>query len=127
VSAFADRVVFRSGDARAGLVLAQATNGAIVERSRVLVGSMDPISGWMSPQYGDLVPTPTVWHSTRPTGTAVTFVNLLYPFESDAPNVVLKVRWGSEPGVFDVVVDEGGRRRSLSLDLTAGVAVRPLE
>ena len=126
-SALADRVVFRSGDARAGLVLAQATNGAVVERSRVLVGSMDPISGWMSPQYGDLVPTPTVWHSTRPTGTVVTFVNLLYPFESDPPNVVLKVQWGAEPGVFDVVVDEAGRRRSLSLDLTAGVAVRTLE
>jgi len=126
-SVVAGSVLFRSADARAGLVLAQATTGAVVERPRILRGSMDPISGWMSPQYGDLVPTPTVWYSTRPSTTPVTFVNLLYPFGDDPSSVALTVRWGPGPGVFEVVVDEGGGRRVLALDLTAGVTVRPVE
>src|SRR6185369_5787551 len=80
----ADRIGFRSAEAAAGLVLAYATAGADAEKPRIWNGSMNPIRGWTSPQYGDLIPTKPVWLSTPQSVTPVTFVTLIYPF-NDKP------------------------------------------
>jgi len=85
---------------------------------------MDPISGWTPPQYGELIATPTVWYSTRPSATPVTSVTLLYPFGDKPVDASLKVRFGSAPGAFDVVVEADGTRRALSFDLAEGATVR---
>jgi hypothetical protein len=119
-----DRIVFRSSEAAAGLVVAYATSGADAEKPRILKGSMDPISGWTSPQYGDLIPTPTVWLSARPSVRPVTFVTLLYPFNDQPVDAVLRVRFGSEQTPTEVVVEANGTRRVLALDVTEGTVMR---
>jgi len=126
-SVLADRIVFRSADARAGLVLAHAAAGTVDQKPRILKGSMDPISGWTSPQYGDLVPTPTVWYSTRPSAAPVTFVTLLYPFGDRPVDAFLTVRFGSPSGASEVVVEADGRRRVLTLDLAEGSVMRSIK
>jgi hypothetical protein len=120
----ADRIVFRSAETGAGLVLAHAISGAEGEKPRILKGSMEPISGWTSPQYGDLIPTPTVWYSTRSSTTPVTCITLLYPFGERLVDASLRVRFGSSPGGTEVVVDAPGMHRVLMLDLTEGTVVR---
>ena len=87
---------------------------------------MDPISGWTSPQYGDLIPTPTVWYSTRPSATPVTSITLLYPFDGQPVDASLTARFRSVPGpgAVEVMVEANGTRRVLSLDLTEGEVVR---
>ena len=124
-TASADRIVFRSAETRAGLVVAHATAGADGEKPRILKGSMDPISGWMSPQYGDLIAAPTVWLSTRPSITPVTFVTLLYPFNERPVDASLQVRFGSTSGSTEVVVDANSKPRVLTLDFTGGKVVVP--
>jgi hypothetical protein len=86
---------------------------------------MDPISGWTSPQYGDLIPTPTVWYRTQPSGAPVTFVTLLYPFRDQPVNVSLRVRVGSGPA--EIQVDANGRSRILALDFAEGTTVRSVK
>lgn len=120
----ADRIVFRSAEGGAGLVLARAVAGAEGEKPRILKGSMDPISGWTSPQYGDLIPTPTAWLTTRPSVTPVTFITLLYPFNEKPVDASLRVRFGSGPGPTEVVVEANGTRRVIVLDLTERTVVR---
>jgi hypothetical protein len=126
-SVVADRIVFRSAEARAGLVLSHAIAGAVDEKPRILKGSMDPISGWTSPQYGDLIPTPTVWYRTQPTPAPVTFVTLLYPFRDQPVDVSLRVRVGPQPGAAEIAVDANGRSRVLALDFAEGTKVRSVK
>jgi hypothetical protein len=124
-SVASDRIVFRSAETRAGLVLSHVIAGAVEEKPRILKGSMDPISGWTSPQYGDLIPTPTVWYRTQPSGAPVTFVTLLYPFRDQPVNVSLRVRVGSGPA--EIQVDANGRSRILALDFAEGTTVRSVK
>src|SRR5262249_53958943 len=123
-TASADRIVFRSAETGAGLVLVHAVAGAETNKPRILKGSMEPMSGWTSPQYGDLIPTPTVWYSTRPSVTPVTFVTLLYPFKEWLVDASLRVRFGPASGVAEVIVEANGTQRVLTLDLTEGTVVR---
>jgi hypothetical protein len=118
----ADRVMFRSTETAAGLVVAYAASGADGEKPRIVKGSMNPISGWTSPRYGDLIPTPTVWLSTRPSTTQVTFVTLLFPFSERPVDASLRVRFGSPTEV--IVETNNGAHRVLTLDLTEGMVVR---
>jgi hypothetical protein len=108
-------VVFSSSESPAGLVLARASTLPIEHDVEIRVGSKDPISGWHSPTYGDLIASPTVSFRSVASTKQLTFVTALVPFQGTrAPRVDFNV--DATSGGKRAVVRIDGERFELTLD-----------
>lgn len=89
------RVVFRSENGRAGLVIARLSSAASAPPD-IVKGVKEPPGGWISPKYGTLVAAPSVRYAAAGAiAGPVTFVTVLMPFRGDAvPGVALD--WSSD-------------------------------
>ncbi len=66
-----------NGDARCRIALSEGLSGASVR-----TGSIDPLGGWVSPRYGQIVPAPQLIAGISPGGNACAFALQAGPAEA---------------------------------------------